>query len=158
MSMTAHPEAGPAPRWAVVTTGILVIFGLGISTYRTIAHYLGTHALACSANSVVDCALVTTSKQSVVLGIPVAVLGLAFFLAALPIYSPWAWRSKDRRIHVARLAMVSIGMVFVLWLIAAELLIIEKICLWCTAVHVVTFVLFAITIRTVPAMLAGEDA
>lgn len=148
---------GAAPRWAVISTGILAILGLGISTYLTIAHFIGTKALACSGNGVVDCALVTTSKQSQVLGIPVAMLGLFFFIAALAVWSPWAWRSQHRWVHILRLAMASAGMAFVLWLIAAELLIIEKICLWCTGVHIVTFALFVITLRSVPAMLAGDD-
>jgi uncharacterized membrane protein len=49
-------------------------------------------------------------------------------------------------------------MLFVLWLIAAELLIIKSICLWCTGVHVVTFVLFVITLTTAPALLEKESA
>ena len=157
---TTHPEVAPAPRWAVVSTGILALIGLGISTYLTIAHYIGTEALACSDNGAINCAKVTTSPESVILGIPVAVLGLAFYLVAVPLYSPWSWRSTDRRIHIARLVAIGTGMIFVLWLIAAELLIIGAICLWCTGVHIVTFALFVITVKTVTAMLdgsAGED-
>jgi uncharacterized membrane protein len=37
---------------------------------------------------------------------------------------------------------------FVLWLVAAELLIIDHICLWCTGVHVVTFALLLVVSRT----------
>jgi len=139
----------------VASTGILALAGLGISIYLTVAHFVGTEALACSDNGAINCAKVTTSPESVILGIPVAILGLAFFLAAVPLFSPWAWRSHDRRIHVIRLVAICTGMVFVLWLIAAELLIIGAICLWCTGVHLVTFSLFAITVKVVPAMLDG---
>jgi len=148
-------ELAQAPRWAVASTGILALAGLGISIYLTVAHFVGTQALACSDNGAINCAKVTTSPESVILGIPVAILGLAFFLAAVPLFSPWAWRSNDRRIHVIRLVAICTGMVFVLWLIAAELLIIGAICLWCTGVHLVTFSLFAITVKVVPAMLDG---
>jgi len=146
----------PAPRWVVATTGILALAGLGISTYLTIAHFVGTQALACSDNGAINCAKVTTSPESVILGIPVAILGLAFYLAAVPLFSPWAWRSRDRRVHIVRLVAIGTGMLFVLWLIAAELLIIGAICLWCTGVHIVTFALFAITITAVPKMLDGS--
>ena len=130
--------------------------GLGISIYLTIAHFVGTQALACSDNGAINCAKVTTSPESVILGIPVAVLGLAFYLAAVPLYSPWSWKSTDRRVHILRLVAICSGMVFVLWLIAAELLIIGAICLWCTGVHLVTFTLFVITLRAVPPMLDGS--
>ena len=68
------------PRWAVMSTGILSLCGVGISTYLTIAHFVGTQILACSDNALVNCTAVTTSKQSYFLGMPVAVLGLAFYL------------------------------------------------------------------------------
>ncbi len=139
-----------------MSTGILALIGLGISTYLTIAHFIGTEALACSDNGAINCAKVTTSPESVILGIPVAVLGLAFYLAAVPLYSPWSWRSTDRRVHIVRLVAIGTGMLFVLWLIAAELLIIGAICLWCTGVHIVTFALFVITVKTVTAMLDGS--
>jgi uncharacterized membrane protein len=153
---STQPEVAPAPRWAVVSTGILALIGLGISTYLTIAHYIGTEALACSDNGAINCAKVTTSPESVILGIPVAVLGLAFYLVAVPLYSPWSWRSRDRRVHIVRLVAICTGMIFVLWLIAAELLIIGAICLWCTGVHIVTFALFVLTIKAVTSMLDGE--
>jgi uncharacterized membrane protein len=41
-------------------------------------------------------------------------------------------------------------------LIAAELLIIDHICLWCTGVHVVTFALAIVLSRILPAQLLGE--
>ena len=153
---SARPEVAPAPWWAVASTAILALVGLGISTYLTIAHYIGTQALACSDNGAINCAKVTTSPESVILGIPVAVLGLAFYLAAVPLFSPWSWRSTDRRVHILRLVAICTGMVFVLWLIAAELLIIGAICLWCTGVHLVTFGLFVITLTTVTSMLDGS--
>ena len=152
-----RPEVAPAPRWAVVTTAILALAGLGISTYLTIAHFIGTQALACAENGTINCAKVTTSPESVILGIPVAVLGLVFYLAVVPLYSPWAWGSADRRVHILRLVAICTGMVFVLWLIAAELLIIGAICLWCTGVHIVTFALFVITLKAVTSMLEGSD-
>ncbi len=158
--MTAMDDSalGSAPRWAVVASGLLSLVGLGISTYLTIAHFVGVQALACNANSIVNCEVVTTSAQSTLLGIPVAILGLCYFVVAVPFYSPWAWRSSRRLVHIIRLAGAVAGMAFVLWLITAELLIIGKICLWCSGVHLVTFILFVITMLTVPKMLSGEDA
>jgi uncharacterized membrane protein len=62
----------------------------------------------------------------------------------LAINSPWAWRSRQPLIPVARLASVLVGIVFVLYLVYTELFTLNAICLYCTAVHVITFLLFAL--------------
>ena len=48
-------------------------------------------------SGLVNCTKVTTSPQSYVFGIPVAVLGLAFYVFAAAIMSPWAWQAADAR-------------------------------------------------------------
>jgi uncharacterized membrane protein len=123
----------------------------------TIVHFVGKQALVCSASGAIDCWKVTTSPQSYVFHIPVALLGLGYFIAGLIINSPWAWRSKDARIHLARIVYAVMGIGFVLWLVAAELLIIKSLCLWCTVVHLVTFALFIVTMTSVPAMLSSVE-
>jgi uncharacterized membrane protein len=75
----------------------------------------------------------------------VAVLGLAFFVFAVAIMSPWAWQSARREIHLARIVSMVVGIGFVLYLIYAELFIIGSICLYCTSVHAIAFVLFVLT-------------
>ena len=141
------------PRWAVVATWLLSFIGLGISGYLTFTHYAGTQFLACAESGTVNCAAVTTSAQSSFLGMPVAVLGLADYLVMVVINSPWAWRSSVRAVHVARVALVGVSMAFVLWLVAAELLIIDHICLWCTGVHVVMLALLVVVSRVSPTQL-----
>lgn len=148
---------GPAPiapsRWRSGGALVLSLLGLGVSTYLTIDHFAKVK-LACAENGIVNCQKVTTSAQSHFLGIPVAVLGLAFFVAMVLIDLPALWRSTDRRIHLLRLVMGILGIGFVLYLVAAELLIIGSICLWCTSVHVITFALFVLLMTTIPKMLS----
>ena len=69
----------------------------------------------------VNCGKVTTSPQSVVFGIPVAVLGLAFYVSLVAIMSPYAWRSARREIALARMLSLVVGIGFVLYLVYAEL-------------------------------------
>ena len=78
--------------------------------------------------------------------IPVAVLGLAFYVVAVPLFSPWAWRVKRREVHLVRLGSMVVGMGFVMYLIYAELYQIGQVCEYCTGVHIVTFLLFCITV------------
>ena len=90
---------------------------------------------------------VITSPQSMVFGvIPVAILGLAFYVFVVAIMSPWAWRTRRREVHLLRLVSMAVGMGFVMYLIYAELYQIGSWCLYCTIVHIITFLLFCITV------------
>ena len=137
--------ATAVPLWLQLATFVLALAGLGVSTYLTVAHFTESSLLGCSESGLVNCTKVTTSPQSYVFGIPVAVLGLAFYVAAVALMSPWAWRSSRREVHLIRLASVLVAVGFVIYLIYAELFIIGSICLYCTSVHVITFLLFALT-------------
>lgn len=134
-----------ALQWVILA---ITIYGLGASIYLTIAHFDTHVSLVCSDKGVVNCEEVTTSSWSEVFGVlPVAVLGLAFYVFLTAANSPWAWRWQQRlpAIRWARLGSLVVGMVFVLYLIYAETQI-GAICLWCTSVHVATFLLFCIIV------------
>ncbi len=149
----------PTLRWQPLTTLLLSITGLGIATYLTITHF-NKAALVCNTGGAINCEKVTTSPQSVIFGIPVAMLGLAFFVPMLVLCLPAAWRSADRRIHLARLALSITGVGMIVYLIIAELFLIKAICLWCSGVHLTTFILFVIIVTSAPIVLApgyGED-
>ncbi|HUZ21966.1 MAG TPA: vitamin K epoxide reductase family protein [Acidimicrobiales bacterium] len=135
-------EAERPPRsWRPVVTTLVSFLGLGVSVYLTIEHFNGGSPV-CPTNGLSNCLKVTTSAESYVFGIPVAVLGLAFFLPMLALSIPWAWRSANPLVAPARLAMAVVGIGFVFYLVYSELFTIHAICLWCTGVHVLTFVLF----------------
>ena len=130
-----------------LATWILSLYGLGASIYLTLTHYDTHVTLACSANSLVNCEAVTTSSQSMVFGVlPVALLGLLFYVFMAAINSPWGWRFSQPVVAWARLGSVIAGMGFVLYLIYAEVVQIGFICLWCTSVHVATFLIFALLV------------
>ncbi len=139
------PATRIAPLWLQLTTWALSFAGLGVSIYLTITHYDTAVTLVCSDKGLVNCGLVTSSPQSMVFGIfPVAVLGLAFYVFMVAATSPWAWRSAYPQVAVVRLASVIVGIGFVLYLVYTELFTLDHICLWCTSVHVITFLLFVL--------------
>ena len=144
-------------RWVAPASLALSLGGVGVSTYLTIAHFTTPKILVCSANGTVNCERVTTSAQSTFVGIPVALLGLVWFVGMTALSLPVAWRSANRLVHLARLAGAIAGVGFALWLVYAELFIIGAICLWCTVAHVLAFGLFVIALLTVPDVLARED-
>ena len=137
-----------------LATFILSLYALGASVYLTIAHFDANVTLICSGKGIVNCAEVTTSSQSMVFGVlPVAVLGLAFYVFMTVLNSPWIWRLQRTCseqlawiLRYTRVGSIVVGMGFVLYLIYAELIQINAICLWCTSVHVATFLLFALIV------------
>jgi uncharacterized membrane protein len=148
----------PPPPGVVWLSLGLALFGLGISAYLTFVHFAGQQFLTCADNGVVNCTAVTTSAESHFLGMPVSVLGLAFYFALVIIMLPPMWRIADRRVHLLRVGLLILGMAFALYLVSAELLIIGKICLWCTGVHLVTFALFIVVMTTSPRLLDWATA
>jgi uncharacterized membrane protein len=143
----------PALRWQPIASLLLSIYGLGASIYLTITHFQ-PKALACVSNSTFNCEKVTQSPQSEIFGIPVAMLGLVFFVPMILLCLPAAWRSADRRIHLARLALSVTGVGMIIYLISAELFVIKAICIWCSSVHITTLILFIIIATASPIVLA----
>ena len=124
---------------------MLSLVGLAVSAYLTFEHFTDNATLACTIGGVVDCAKVTTSQWSTFLGVPVALLGLIFFA----ITRACACRGCGARpawLDAARLGWITVGLGMALYLVWAELYRINAICLWCTAVHVVTFMLWIVVL------------
>lgn len=140
-----------APLWLQAASLGLSLVAVGIASYLTVTHYTDPAALACPDTGIVNCTLVTTSSWSVVLSVPVAVLGLVWAVVMAGLTSPWAWRAAARWVDGARLVVSGAGAAMVLYLVYVELFRIGAICLWCTAIHVTAVGLFGV-------ILAGRAA
>ncbi|TDD67161.1 vitamin K epoxide reductase family protein [Actinomadura rubrisoli] len=148
--MTARERGGAQrpsspPLWFQGLAWLSTLAGLGISIYLTVAHYK-EETLICSSTSKVDCHAVTTSKYAALLGIPMPLYGLAFFVGFAALITPWALRSPWPPLRWARLASVSVGVLMVVYLVTVELAILHKVCLWCTGVHAITILLFILVL------------
>lgn len=132
---------------------IAALLGLGVSVYLTIEHYSRSIGFACPESATINCVKVTTSKYSVIAGVPVALLGLLFFvgmtlLLALPI--------RHRVIDLVLFVGAGVGVLMVLWLVYVELFEVDAICLWCTAVHVLTIIMFGAVLWS--SLSSSDDA
>ncbi|MEL4356897.1 MULTISPECIES: vitamin K epoxide reductase family protein [unclassified Luteococcus] len=123
-------------------TGLLLVLGTLVAGYLTYEHFTGNATLACSATGVVDCASVTTSKYSYLVGIPVALLGLGWFLASLALWAVSRARLGWAARNPVQLLWTGAGLAFVLYLVWVELVPLGKICSWCTVVHVTVLAIF----------------
>lgn len=143
------------PGWKPLASLVLALAGFGVSMYLTVEHYTGGILTCPAGGGAIDCTKVTTSPESMLFGVPVALLGLLFFAAMLVLSLPALWRSAYLRTAQLRLLLVVGGMGFVIYLLSAELFTIKAICLWCTSVHVLTFLLFVLVVTSYPS-LTGE--
>ena len=104
----------------------LALLGLAISAYLTWVHYAGIEPV-CTGIS--DCERVQSSDYAELVGIPVAVLGLAGYSAILA--SLWT------RVEVTAL-LAYLAVAFSAYLTWAEVFKIDAICQWCVASALIT--------------------
>ncbi|HEU5347021.1 MAG TPA: vitamin K epoxide reductase family protein, partial [Ktedonobacterales bacterium] len=129
----------------------MALVGLGISIYLTTVHYQGV-APVCNTTGVIDCAAVTSSTYSVLPGpgkIPITIPGMIWFLASggmalVALLAIWRNRREPSRLRLAHLLWGALGMVFVLYLVYAEIVVLHRLCEWCTVVHLLTLITFLI--------------
>jgi uncharacterized membrane protein len=107
----------------------LALVGLGISVYLTILKVAGEAPLCVVGGG---CESVQTSSYSVVLGIPVAVYGVAWSSVALAASLAW-WRLRDRRALLLLYAGGLGGTLIEAYLVYLELFVIHAVCSWCVA-------------------------
>ncbi len=137
----------------------LVVAGLAVSGYLTLLHYDSHVPLVCAHGSFVNCASVLTSPSAMVLGIPVALTGVAWFAGALALAllslraaapgvrgqggePPW--------LRSGALAWTLIGVATVLWLVYQELGVVGRICVWCTVVHAIVLAMLVLQVLSDP--------
>lgn len=138
--------AETAPRRPGLASLVVSVIGLAVSIYLTVEHYTASATLACPESATINCEKVTTSRWSHVGPVPVAVLGLAFFVVMTALCVPAAWRV--RRLAPFRVAGAAIGVLVALFLVWVELFRVDAICLYCTAVHVCALVLLSTVLWT----------
>jgi uncharacterized membrane protein len=124
-------------RSARASVAALGLLGAGIAGYLTYTHYRGI-APVCTTGG---CEEVQTSDYADLGGIPVAVIGLAGYLALLVtalVRSPAA--------AAAGVAMALGGLGFALYLVYVQLAILEAVCIWCLASDAVIALLTVATL------------
>jgi uncharacterized membrane protein len=126
---------------------LLSLPGMGVSAYLTYSHYVDEPTICAGIGS---CETVQTSEYSEVAGVPVALMGLGYFvaiavlalarLADIPAALDWG--------TPVAFTMALAGTAFVSYLTYVELFVINAVCPWCVSVAVMTaislgFVLWA---------------
>jgi uncharacterized membrane protein len=109
----AKADSAPTNR-AGLASLILALIGLAVSTFLTVEHYTSSTSLSCPESATINCQKVTTSQWSHVGPLPVALLGLIFFVTISVLCTPIAWR--HRTLDGLRVVGAGIGVLGALYL------------------------------------------
>jgi uncharacterized membrane protein len=136
----AAEGSGPT-HWPHTASLACSVVGLAVAAYLSAVHLSSAVPLYCAENGLINCAQVTTSPSSIVLGVPVAYAGVCWFggMTLLLVV-------RHRAAPLGRLVWVTGGVGAVLYLLYSELFVIGAICLWCSLVHVLVLAIFALTV------------
>ena len=141
-----------APRWVIKAFLIVSFVGFWDALYLTVLHYQGIPP-TCSIFQ--GCQQVAASPYAVIWGVPVALLGVLYYLTVFLLIlihllvsegssaGRWVrWVRSRLIIWVSRLTVI--GFLFSLWLVYLQLFVIKSICLYCMISAATSTVLFVL--------------
>jgi len=132
-----------------IVTGFSFI-GAGIMAYLIKLHYAEGGGSVCDLAEGLSCSIVNKSDFSEILGVPISVLGLLYFItvAAMMLYKHWP--KPFREVTLFTVFSLSFG----LYLSGIELLVLGSFCLFCELSKVV---MAAILLFAVMGMREGKE-
>ncbi|MBI2125333.1 vitamin K epoxide reductase family protein [Candidatus Woesearchaeota archaeon] len=127
----------------IISLLILSVFGLGTSLYLVYNHYNPSlEGSVCDITASVSCTILNSGIYSKILGVPVAIYGVAWFIV-LGILS---WNSVRNKKNFQKLLLWNAGgFLSVFYFVYIEFLL-STFCPFCTVVHVLVAVSLILTI------------
>ena len=108
------------------TVDTLALGGIAISLYLTYIK-LSANAFVCGFG---DCEKVTTSAYATVAGVPVALIGLAYYFTLLAFAVAYLDKRKERALRVLSM-LTPFGFLASCYFVFLQLFVIHAICLYC---------------------------
>lgn len=127
----------------VLSLLVVALIGFVDSVYLTIKHFQGVIP-PCSLTS--GCEEVLTSVYSVILGIPVSLLGSIFYLLVLVGVFAY-WESKNQNMLRWTLLLTIPAFIASLWFVYAQVFIIGSYCTYCLGSFLTSTILFVIAMN-----------
>jgi uncharacterized membrane protein len=140
-----RPPVAHNSRWLIP---FLSLIGLGVASY--LAYVEVTHVEAV-CGPVGECNAVQTSAYALLLGVPVAVWGVLYYVAIAALWAgqrTLAGRSANLSL-LGLLGFTFFGTMFSVYLTCLELFVIHAICSWCLSSAVISTVLMLLTVLAV---------
>lgn len=132
------------------SAGLLGVLGAGVMAYLTYLHYSGVSSL-CDFGEGFSCSTVNQSTFSEILGVPVAVLGLVYFLAVASLLVFRCTKGVFTWVLLGSVFSIAFG----IYLSAVEHFVLESICLYCEMSKLVMIAIIGVSAEG--AKQGGED-
>lgn len=128
------------PSSLVITILVIALIGFVDAGYLTMEHYQGVIP-PCTIVS--GCEKVLTSSYSIVLGVPVSLLGVIFY--AIVAAGTFAYlEGKHEKIFRFSLIVALVGIVASLWFLFVQAFLLQSYCLYCLGSAVTSTILFVL--------------
>ena len=127
---------------------VLSVVGLVDAVYLLSESLFASIPLYCPSTGTFSCALVTSSSYSKFAGVPVALLGVLFFAGVMVVML-----LNNPTLNYLLMPAWVIGVIFVGYLVSAEVFALHAICLYCTLDHVLALALGLPAVK----MALGEE-
>ena len=146
MTIDSHPDTASSPNqkfWGLALA--IATSGIATSLY-SIAHHMelrrnGHTEASCNINSVINCDAVAASKYSELLGIPLGVWGLGYFLAMTVLAGTiFAGHKSSKEHEPAWFIMAALGIITSIALAGISLGVLGTVCIVCVLIYTLTLV------------------
>ncbi len=140
--LSSIKQSRPIPRWLVALFLILSGGGFLDASYLTIKHYLGT-PINCSLLN--GCDTVTTSQYSMIVGLPVALLGVLYYLAVFILVMLYVDTGR-KGLFFGAVLVTPLGLLASFWFVYLQVFVIHALCLYCLISAFISTLLFVLGI------------
>lgn len=113
--------------WIIFILGVIGFFDAAYLTYK---HY-DNSIVPCSTNLFIDCGKVLESQYAVMFGFPLAAWGMLFYATVLTLAFVAAYMPKHYKVKMMLFYTTVLGMLFSVYLVYLQLVVIQSICLYC---------------------------
>lgn len=128
----------------IILSIILSFLGFLDASYLTILHYKNIIPPCSIAHG---CETVLTSKFAVIGPVPIALLGVGFYLAILVLLGLLLENKQELKIKLILLAVCSFGLVVSIILVGIQAFILHAFCQWCLTSEGINLLIFLFTIK-----------
>jgi len=132
------------PRWLVFSFIIIAFIGFLDASYLTVKNLTGD-SITCTLTD--GCDEVTNSEYSQLFGIPVALLGMLYYLSVL-ILSLLYFDTKNPKLGKLILPLTCVGLLASAWFVYAQIFLIKAICQYCMVSALTSSTLFILGLIT----------
>lgn len=128
------------PKWIIFALVAVSVIGLADASYLTAKHYLGS-PINCSIFN--GCEKVITSPYSIILGVPVALLGVSYYFSFL-LFTIFYLDTKREKILEFAARFSFVGIIASFWFLFLQIFIIKALCLYCLISAASSTILFVL--------------